>query len=99
MRDRTQEVVLRQTQAMETKVFEVGLFKPGAGAEMLIRTWDSETLIQSLPWLKHLYSAQWRAFPEPDDDLNSKSLDRMTHSGFTPALVVETCRWRIPQLP
>jgi hypothetical protein len=28
MRERTYEVMLRQTQAMDTKVFEVGLFNP-----------------------------------------------------------------------
>ena len=43
MRDRTVEIVLRQAQAMDTKLFEVGLFKPTASAEMLLGLGISST--------------------------------------------------------
>jgi len=98
MRDRVQEIVLRQMQAMESKVFEVGLFKPGAKAEMLLRTWDSDALIESIPWLKFQNVDGRNIYIRPKgehslslvDDLTAASLDRMKHSGFTPAVIVET---------
>ena len=52
MKDRTLEVVLRQIRAMGTDHFEVGLFKPGASADMILRTWDRQALMESIPWLK-----------------------------------------------
>ena len=57
MTDRTFEAVQRQVHAMATHVFEVGLFKPmpegsARQAEMLTRTWDLDTLMKSIPWLK-----------------------------------------------
>ena len=48
MQDRTRETILRQVQAMDTSLFEIGLFKPGAKAEMLLRTWDRQPLTESL---------------------------------------------------
>ena len=98
MQDRTQEVILRQTQAMDTDQFEVGLFKPGANAEMLLRTWDRQTLTQSIPWLKFQNADGRNIYIRPKgehslslvDDLSAESLERMKHSGFTPALIVET---------
>jgi hypothetical protein len=98
MRDRTYEVILRQTQAMGTKLFEVGLFKPTARAEMLLRTWDSDTLIQSIAWLKFENLDGRNIYIRPKgehalsmvDDLTADALERMRHSGFTPALIVET---------
>lgn len=98
MRDRVQEIVLRQTQAMGSKIFEVGLFKPGAKTEMLLRTWDSDTLIESIPWLKFQNVDGRNIYIRPKgehslsliDDLTADSLERMKHSGFTPAAIVET---------
>lgn len=98
MQDRTLEVILRQTQAMDTDHFEVGLFKPGANAEMLLRTWDRQTLTQSIPWLKFQNADGRNIYIRPKgehslslvDDLSAESLERMKHSGFTPALIVET---------
>lgn len=98
MRDRTYEVILRQAQAMDTKLFEVGLFKPSARAEMLLRTWDSDTLVQSLAWLKFQNLDGRNIYIRPRgehalsmvDDLTADALERMKHSGFTPALIVET---------
>jgi hypothetical protein len=98
VRDRTQEIMLRQMQAMETTLFEVGLFKPSARAEMILRTWDSDTLLQSISWLKFQNLDGRNIYIRPKgehslnlvDDLSSDGLERMKHSGFTPALIVET---------
>lgn len=98
MRDRTNEVMLRQMQAMETSLFEVGLFNPTARAEMLLRTWDSDILMQSIPWLKFQNLDGRNIYIRPKgqhalsmvDDLTAEALERMKHAGFTPALIVET---------
>jgi len=90
--------MLRQAQAMDTKLFEVGLFKPSARAEMLLRTWDSDTLVQSIAWLKFQNLDGRNIYIRPKgehalsmvDDLTAEALERMKHSGFTPALIVET---------
>src|SRR5205807_4500571 len=96
MRDRTYEVMLRQTEAMDTKVFGVGLFKPTARAEMLLRTWDSDTLMQSISWMKFQNLDGRNIYIRPKgehalsmvDDLTAEALERMKHDGFTPALIV-----------
>jgi hypothetical protein len=98
MRDRTRELIMRQVQAMAAHVFEVGLFKPSAKAEMLLRTWDSEALVESIPWLKFQNLDGRNIYIRPKgehgltmvDDLTAEALERMKHSGFTPALIVET---------
>src|ERR1700674_5640132 len=98
MRDLTHEVMMRQAQAMDTKLFEVGLFKPSARAEMLLRTWDSDTVVQSIAWLKFQNLDGRNIYIRPKgehalsmiDDLTAEALERMKHSGFTPALIVET---------
>ena len=103
MADRTHEVVVRQAQAMDAQVFEVGLYKPVATgaerrAEMLLRTWDLETLIGSIPWLKYQNVDGRNIYIRPKgehslslvDDLTTDALECMKHSGFTPALIVET---------
>lgn len=101
--DRTSGVVSRQMAAMGCKTFEVGLFMAEAscaGTEpaMIPRTWDSDTLIRSIPWMR-LQNLQGRNIyirPHGEhnltmvDDLKRESVDRMFASGFAPALVVET---------
>jgi RepB DNA-primase N-terminal domain len=101
--DRTHEAACRQIRAMGAAVVEIGLFKPdagigGAGAAMIPRTWDTETLVRSIPWLK-LQNLQGRNIyirPKGEhnlsmvDDLTGDALQRMNASGFNPAVVVET---------
>src|SRR5579883_2691760 len=103
MSDRTHELVVRQAQAMNTDIFEVGLYKPARpGAErrdeMLLRTWDLETLVGSIPWLR-LQNADGRNIyirPKGEhalslvDDLTAEAVNRMKATGFSPAVVVET---------
>jgi len=88
---------------MGASTFEVGLFKPGpdggtAGPEMIPRTWDRDGLMRSVPWMK-LQNLQGRnIYVRPHgehdlsmvDDLQRDALNRMSTSGFKPALVVET---------
>src|SRR5207253_6807541 len=101
--DHTKELIVRQAQAMGIDLFEVGLFKPApAGAvgfsEMLLRTWDVDTLVRSISWLKsqnvdgrNIYiRAKGEHSLSLVDDLTSQTLERMRHSGFTPAVIVET---------
>lgn len=88
---------------MGSKTFEVGLFKPDAlggttGPVMIPRTWDAESLIRSIPWMR-LQNLQGRnVYVRPHgehdltmvDDLKRESVERMFASGFKPAVVVET---------
>lgn len=88
---------------MGASTFEVGLFKPEpesgtTGPEMIPRTWDRDSLMRSVPWMK-LQNLQGRSIyvrphGEHDlsmvDDLKPDSLNRMFTSGFKPALVIET---------
>jgi hypothetical protein len=87
---------------MGAQVFEVGLFKPSAAdqgrAVMIPRTWDTETLLRSVPWLR-LQNADGRNIyvrPKGEhdlslvDDLSGDAVRRMKSSGYAPAAVVET---------
>lgn len=59
MKSRTLLAVEQQINAMGCEVYEIGLFKPhvpGSDSkepEMLPRTWDSVTLLKSVPWLRY----------------------------------------------
>ena len=100
--DRTSEAVNWQIAAMGVQVFEIGLFKPDANADgqsvMIPRTWDVETVIRSIPWLR-LQNADGRNIyirPQGEhnlslvDDLSADAVRQMKASGFDPAVVVET---------
>ncbi|MGC4052862.1 MAG: RepB family DNA primase [Paludibaculum sp.] len=100
--NRTYQAVERQIDAMGAAVFEVGLFKPTATGQgeavMIPRTWDRDTLLRSIPWLR-LQNADGRNIyvrPKGEhdlslvDDLTAESIQRMKTSGFAPAVVVET---------
>lgn len=100
--DRTSHAVQSQIAAMGAQIFEVGLFKPAAHeqgqAVMIPRTWDRDTVLRSLPWLR-LQNADGRnVYVRPKgehdlslvDDLTSDAVKRMKATGFSPAVVVET---------
>lgn len=88
---------------MGCATFEVGLFMSDAagtatGPAMIPRTWDLDTLIRSIHWMR-LQNLQGRNIyirPHGEhnltmlDDLKRESVDRMFASGFTPAVLVET---------
>jgi RepB DNA-primase from phage plasmid len=101
MADRTREGVERQVSAMGVEVFEVGVFQPdipGREARMLLRTWDTETLLRSVAWLRHQNTHGANIYIRPHgehnlsliDDLKSNALEQMKRSGFEPAVLVET---------
>jgi hypothetical protein len=82
-------------------VFEVGLFKPDATdgeAIMLPRTWDADTLVRSVPWLRYQNRDGRNIYIRPHgehnlslvDDLNGDAILAMKRQGFSPALVVQT---------
>jgi hypothetical protein len=99
--DRTFEAASAQIAAMGCGVFEVGLFKPDAQGEeplMLPRTWDIETLLRSVPWLRRENRDGRNIYVRPRgehalslvDDLTKDAVREMKRMGFSPALVVET---------
>lgn len=101
MTDRTLEAVTKQIQAMGCEVFEVGLFNPMASGNepvMIPRTWDTEALLRSVPWLKYQNRNGRNIYVRPQgehrlsliDDLKADDIQNMKTSGFTPAAVVQT---------
>ncbi len=100
--DRTTHAVQQQIAAMGAQIFEVGLFKPSAADEgravMIPRTWDSVTLIRSIPWLRMQNADGRNIYVRPKgehdlslvDDLTADAVRRMKMTGFTPAAVIET---------
>ena len=52
--DKTATAVKHQVKAMDVEIFEVGLFDPAAVANPMVpRTWDVDTLLRSVPWLRY----------------------------------------------
>jgi hypothetical protein len=86
---------------MSVRLFEVGLYKSDTGAEeapMIPRVWDAETILKSVPWLRHENLNGRNIYIRPKgehdlslvDDLTKDALSVMKDSGFKPALIVET---------
>ncbi|MDQ2843373.1 MAG: RepB family DNA primase [Acidobacteriota bacterium] len=99
--ERTVRAVERQIRAMGCEMFELGLFKPEVrerGPIMIPRTWDADTLVRSVPWLRGENREGRNIFCRPKgehklsliDDLSAAAVMEMKRSGFGPALVVET---------
>ena len=100
----TLRFVSAQIAAMSVPLFEVGAYKPsqaGAGdqePEMLMRTWDSDSLIRSVAWLRlqNLRGRNIYIRPKGEhplsllDDLTFEAVERMKSEGFNPAVLVET---------
>src|SRR5437867_1300264 len=97
MPDRTQEAVRKQVEAMGAEHFEIGVFDVGS-EEMIPRTWDKETIIKSIAWLRFENLKGRNIYIRPAgehhlslvDDLKAPAIHRMKSQGFAPALVVET---------
>jgi hypothetical protein len=94
-------VVRHQITAMAADVFEVGLYNPDAGpteSVMIPRVWDAETILKSLPWLRHQNRNGRNVYVRPKgehnlslvDDLTNDAVLTMSEVGFHPALIVET---------
>jgi len=100
----TTEIVQRQLIAMRSDKFEVGLYRPATdrnqkeAREMLLRTWDAETLLRSVSWLRFENKAGRNIYVRPAgehqfslvDDVSSANINRMEQTGFHPAAIVET---------
>ena len=100
----TWRAVKRQADAMGVDVFEIGLFKPANPGdekpepEMLPRTWDKQTLLRSVGWLRYQNSQGRNIYIRPKgehplsmvDDLTAEAITQMKQQGFEPCLVVET---------
>ena len=99
--DATASAVRQQIEAMGCEMFEVGVFRAGTegtDASMLLRVWDRDTLLHSVPWLKQQNDDGKHIFIRPNgehnlslvDDLTSDAVASMDRDGFHPAVVVET---------
>jgi hypothetical protein len=100
----TMRFVRGQIHAMGVPVFEVGAFKPAQPGspdhepEMLMRTWDSESLVRSIGWLRFQNVQGRNIYVRPKgehslsllDDLSLESIEEMKSEGFKPAVVIET---------
>ncbi len=100
---RTTQAVQQQITAMPADIFEVGAYKAATQSdsrepEMMLRTWDRQTLLASIPWLRfqnlHGRNIYIRLKGEHSlslvDDLKSPAIERMRAEDFTPAIVIET---------
>jgi hypothetical protein len=65
---------------------------------MIPRVWDAQTILRSVPWLRHQNAAGRNIYIRPKgehdlslvDDLTDDALLSMKEAGFTPVLIVET---------
>jgi hypothetical protein len=86
---------------MGSDILEIGVFKPDSPdtkGNMLLRIWDRETLLHSIPWLKQQNFEGRNIYIRPAgehnlnlvDDLTSAQLATMKRTGFKPAVIVQT---------
>ena len=98
---KTATAVQQQIAAMDSELFEVGLYNPNAAAGesvMIPRVWDAETIVKSVPWLRHQNREGRNIFIRPKgehdlsmvDDLTKDAVSSMKEKGFNPAVIVET---------
>lgn len=105
MANATENAVHRQVEAMGSATFEIGVLIPGkdtgatrGDAVMLLRTWDTETIYRSIPWLRAKNAAGAAIYIRPHgehqlslvDDLTVVAVRQMKERGFEPTLAVET---------
>ena len=99
--DATISAVRQQIVAMGCELCEVGVFRAataGTDANMLLRVWDQNTLLRSVPWLQAQNHDGRHIFIRPKgehnlsmvDDLTADAVAAMDREGFDPAVVVET---------
>jgi hypothetical protein len=96
--DKSQKAAMTQITAMESEMFEIGLFKAEPQPSMILRAWDGETLMRSTGWVKHQNGSGRNIYVRPAgehrltlvDDLTADAVATMKRSGFQPAVVVET---------
>ncbi len=80
---------------MGREMFELGLFNPEVrerGPIMIPRTWDADTVVRSVPWLRGENRDGRNIFCRPKgehnlsliDDLSAAAVTEMKRSGFGP---------------
>ena len=100
-RDKTYEAVERQLSAMGAEIFEVGALQRGDGDTpqfMLLRTWEKQKVLESIPWLRYQNWHESHIYVRPHgesnltliDDLQANAVAQMREDGFQPAVVVQT---------
>ena len=98
---KTAAAVRQQVAAMGSELFEVGLHDSnakGSKSVMIPRVWDFETVVKSIPWLRHQNREGRNIYIRPKgehdlsmvDDLTIDAVSAMKEAGFHPALIVET---------
>lgn len=99
---RTIEAVKKHLSAIESPLYEVGVFFPAsekaADSKMLLRTWDEAAVLKSVPWLRAKNAEGAAIYVRPKgehqyslvDDLQGDAVARMRTEGFAPAIVIET---------
>ncbi len=86
---------------MGSELLEIGLYDPDAGAGesvMIPRVWNAETILKSVPWLRHQNREGRNIYIRPRgehdlsmvDDLTRNGVLAMKETGFNPAAIVET---------
>jgi hypothetical protein len=100
MADRLTEAVKTQLKAMRCDLFEVGVFgqRQDGTERMDLRTWDTDTLLHSLGWLRWNNAHGQNIYVRPAgehplslvDDLSREALTTMRATGYQPAAVIET---------
>jgi hypothetical protein len=104
LKSTTMTLVRAQVGAMRVALFEIGAYKPAPPysttqePEMLLRTWDTDSLLRSVGWLRlqNLNGRNIYIRPKGEhpltllDDLTSEAIETMKAEGFRPAVVVET---------
>jgi RepB DNA-primase from phage plasmid len=99
--DKTYEAVEGQLGAMGSEIFEVGALQRGDGDQpqfMLLRSWDRERLVSSIPWLlyQNWHGSHIYVRPKGEsnltliDDLKAEAVAKMWEEGYQPAVVVQT---------
>jgi hypothetical protein len=86
---------------MGSELFEIGLYNPNAGpgeSVMIPRVWNAETILKSVPWLRHQNREGRNIYVRPRgehdlsmvDDLTTDAVSAMKEAGFNPSVIVET---------
>jgi hypothetical protein len=90
----------RQLAAMGSESFDIGVLRQ-SGRMLLRERWSAEHVVSVLKWLRRENARGGQIFVRPHgehalsllDDLTSSAIFELRHSGFDPAVIVETSRW------
>jgi len=90
----------RQLAAMGSESFDIGVLRQ-SGRMLLRERWSAEHVVSVLKWLRRENARGGQIFVRPHgehalsllDDLTSSAIFELKHSGFDPAVIVETSRW------